>query len=629
MDSLTPEVADVFRTVITGGRDQINQAINNYREPGYIGCHRYFLYQKKDSDGRNLLHYVCMYNTDEVATWMLSLTDDNGPMRSPIPKISDKFGATAVMYAARAGKVKFVQEWIKQGGNINTTDIQGLTILDYCLGLGETFPKQTGAASDSAYGKMNQIKQVTFTVMKKGVKSSALEKKGITPIEYIDKYLFFIDCDANIPMKIRQEIYESVIMRAKPKEIHEEQTHLCVAICFKLNHNLNNSQRVAKFEEMILNGSLKINETDSNGMTALHHLCYYEYDTEPYGLREALVAKMLDLGADPNIKDTRGYTPLMCAIEKGYVVIYNSNDPRSTNEQGMGRLLKAYDVNKETLTIPLMSADKIRQKMDMFEVFRQEQEQINDEVMKHFKEFQQKINQMKDSNEGFQMENTKLRQTLNQRSEELLELKSEVKELHNKQNDLVEEINELKTKLKVPDLVTNDAPISSLLLSNVTLTDVCRHLETDVEFRCLPDASLKDLQATINKDNQKYNRVYLVTGCPSDENDVQALIVKYRNITEATKNKSKRVIVSSILPTLKEEEVNAKIELINKSLSVLCQETGCEFVNNNRTFKYGDGTINEDCFDEEGEGLSEVGIKRLLRNLQLFTTKKKQPPTDI
>ena len=86
MDSLEAEVAAVFRTVIAGDRDQIEQAINNYR--ALMGSyHHYILYQSKDSDGRNLLHYVCMYNTDEVAIWMLSFQDDN--TCSPIPKISE------------------------------------------------------------------------------------------------------------------------------------------------------------------------------------------------------------------------------------------------------------------------------------------------------------------------------------------------------------------------------------------------------------------------------------------------------------------------------------------------------------------------------------------------------------
>ena len=133
---------------------------------------------------------------------------------------------------------------------------------------------------------------------------------------------------------------------------------------------------------------------------------------------------------------------------------------------------------------------------------------------------------------------------------------------------------------------------------------MCRHLEADVEFTCLPDESLEDLEATFSKDDKKYKNIYLVTILPCDLNDVQFLMAQYREIIHAT-----RVIVSSILSALEDKEVNVKIDLMNKSLNHLCQETGCEFVDNNGTFKYGDGAVIEGCFDEDGGILSEFGIK--------------------
>ena len=195
--------------------------------------------------------------------------------------------------------------------------------------------------------------------------------------------------------------------------------------------------------------------------------------------------------------------------------------------------------------------------------------------------------------------------------------------MKHKIEEQVNEIAELKLKVETLEKeMKENTTTSSLLLSNVNLADVCRHLDTDVEVTCLPDARLVDLQAAISKDNKKYKHVDLVTGHPCDENDVQDLIAQYRELINAAKKKSKELIVSSILPTLDDRKVNAKLELVNKSLIVLCLETGCEFVNNDSTFKYRDGNSIEACFDEEGENLSEFGIKRLLKNLRLFTPKK-------
>ena len=182
MDSLTPEVAAVFRSMITVDRDQINQAINNYRDPNRDKYHRYWLYQETDRDEHNLLHYVCIYTTDNVATWMLSLKDDN--MGSPIPKTSDKFGATAVMYAARAGMIVFVKEWIEQGGNIKSVDKKGRNILHYCCGAGKIIPTlDTEIDIDLHAMRKDQIKIMAYFLIENGFSCSAGDTSGITPIK--------------------------------------------------------------------------------------------------------------------------------------------------------------------------------------------------------------------------------------------------------------------------------------------------------------------------------------------------------------------------------------------------------------------------------------------------------------
>ena len=611
MDSLTAQVGVVFRAVTAGDRNQIEQAINNYKEPDSF-FPRNQLFSKTDRYGRNILHYACMYNTDEVATWMLSLKDDN--CGHPIPKISDKLGVTAVMYAARAGMVTFVKEWIKHGNHIMSVDKHGMNIFDYCLGSGEMCPKLNGTAWNPYKEKTDDIKQVVKILIDSGVcyMYTALEEKGMTPSEYIDKYLFFIDFEVDLPMKIRKEIYKCVIQGSKPREILCGRTHLCVAVCFMDDTDIDNNQKTAKLEKMILNGRLDLNEIDKRGMTALHHLCYYKYDSEEtYGLRECSVAKLLELGADPNIKDIRGYTPLMCALEKGYVVLYDQDDPRRTNVQGLGRLLNAYDnVTQSDADIQVNTNQKMSKRNEPLDEFRQKQEELNNYIIKELTEFKKINNELQDK---------------------LEEKIKNLQEVENRQNDLVQtvkeqqqEINSLRSKLQdsdpKPDM--NDDPTSSLLIGNVTLPDVCRHLDTGVEVICLPDASLEDLQAAISKDNQKYKNMYLVTGSKGADN-AEERKQKYQELLEAAKTKGVKVIVSSALPVLEDDDVNEKIKQMNKILEGLCQETGCMFVDNDLTFKYQGGSTIEACFDEEGEQLSEFGVKNLLRNIGLLTSKKK------
>ena len=187
-------------------------------------------------------------------------------------------------------------------------------------------------------------------------------------------------------------------------------------------------------------------------------------------------------------------------------------------------------------------------------------------------------------------ENNKLLQSFQETQKNMLQ---KLQEQH-------QEIMKLKLKLYETEQQTEnkpdfqDAPTSSLLIGNVALTDVRRHLETGVEVTCLPDATLQDLQAAISKNNQMYKNIYLVTGNTCARNDAEALKHQYQEIIHSAMQKAKKTFVASILPTLEDEDVNDKIKHLNKTLQVLCHERGCEFVDNDRTFKYGDETVIDD-----------------------------------
>ena len=326
MNSLQPEVASVFKIVITGNMDQINQAINNYKDPVLIhkpldysdtsviyqlmssDFHCKSLFQKKDSDGRNLLHYACMYNTDEVATWLLSLTYTYSELTM---LETDNFGATPVMYSAMSGRVNFVKEWIERKLDIYSKDKEGRNILHYCCGAGANIPEHPEAVGEVT---KDGIIQVVYIDLDNGVDYTLVDARGMLPTQYIldinlqEKWFTLDSADTKRRWK---EIFERVILNLKPHEALMGCMHMQVAGCFKKNFRDRNN-RLSNLEEQIKAGNLDVNETDEKGMTALHHLCYYEFDCEPYGLRGVLVEKLLKLGANPNMKDIRGFTPLRC-----------------------------------------------------------------------------------------------------------------------------------------------------------------------------------------------------------------------------------------------------------------------------------------------------------------------------
>ena len=59
------------------------------------------------------------------------------------------------------------------------------------------------------------------------------------------------------------------------------------------------------------------------------------------------------------------------------------------------------------------------------------------------------------------------------------------------------------------------------------------------------------------------------------------------------------------------------METLNPVLNDVCTQLGVVFVDNDKNFKFMDGSVNEDFYSEDGEKLTKAGIKRLLKNLGL------------
>ena len=202
-----------------------------------------------------------------------------------------------------------------------------------------------------------------------------------------------------ISVLITKELYSPSLLETGPFKIYGGLLHTAVALSFMYHVTVGLKERADILEKNIKVGKLDVNETDGDGMTALHHLCYYKYDSEPYGLRETLVAKLLGLGADRSIRDIWMKTPLICAIEKGYVT-NDENDPKTAKQQRMGTLLQ---IKEEHVTL---------------------QSELNKKVSKQnlhemYKELEQNLEEMK---------------------EEMTELKSEVKKLQDKQDKIVNKL---------------------------------------------------------------------------------------------------------------------------------------------------------------------------------------------
>ena len=418
----------LFKAVSTGHLAFVKKTIDEFKKSGNSQL------TSKDSDGRNILHYSCMYNQDDVATGILATHVSSYSTYSISPIVRDNYGATAVMYAARAGLTSFVSKWISGGYDIENIDNEGRNILHYCLGEGPTIPPIENSRQKTANEeKPESIIQLFIDAHKLPRKSNNCDvsplmiaarnglvsfvkewinnKYEINQVDHcrqnvlhyaliednkdlpkrsklwspdsmakitqllLDAGADFLYEDIDVPSPLLEiinneyihiltyllsdtararkvwqilpteevgkfsnyRIYPRVMLQKNPINVVGGYMHLCLEESFDKDTKLRNEKRIENFQKTVETSKLNVNEVDDNGMTALHHLCYYQFDSEPYGLRDALVAKLLDIGADPNIEDKKGLTALKYAVDLGYA---GGNDPQ--NETRIGKLLKKF-----------------------------------------------------------------------------------------------------------------------------------------------------------------------------------------------------------------------------------------------------------------------------------------------
>jgi len=101
------------------------------------------------------------------------------------------------------------------------------------------------------------------------------------------------------------------------------------------------------------------------------------------------------------------------------------------------------------------------------------------------------------------------------------------------------------------------------------------------------------------------------------------IIDRYKDLITTTKAIATHVTVSSVCPRVKEDQtisikVSEKIESVNASLQILCQEEGVTFVNNTQSFYLADGSVNDGYLLRDGVHLTKSGSDRLAKNLGLI-----------
>ena len=735
---LDDSTAALFKTVATGTVQEIRNAIDNYqvRDKQYYHDKLCYIQMKNNRKNQYLSHYAAMYNTEDVL--QLLITDFNFDIRR-----TDAYGVHPLMYALKNGMYKYV---IANEDNyiMSAKDVYKNNIIHFCCGGGVNIPDFPGSRKPTVRNKDDCLDFIKYIVQQGKARTGIefdvyhINQKGTSTLRCaLDNKLYNVavwilsqsETISNMSKVLQREAAKTWAEIGKCKinlVTCEKPLQYSTAIHVILEKLLTNKtyftlqEMKNKLTQYVKNYGLDVNSTDHNGMTVLHYLCYHQYKQEAYGFKEGLIKLFVDLGTDPEIKDIRGYTSLMCAVEKGLVKLSDYTDPRVNNEVGIGKLLNARGRIQKTVsvgehpalqgvtgpcgqqavkTVPVCDhagldvtgqavkqADvwtcpgcqqhpgKIKEMNIKLDKLMNDQGTVKDIVTlyaQNHEEILKKVVLCETDMNAYKVKLDEAFSVINQRLQKSEEEKEQLRELfeerfknlqinHDKQIEILKESNEhlqnslkeveqkLEYQMKLNETLNSHLediekdlkekslpapPVGDLLIGDATIMDAYRHLEEGTEIISLPDAGTEEIEATLRKENKTYASVTIVTGNKDvcTERPVDELTELYKKLLTQAKTKSGKVVMSSLLPSVGGHEDCKRIETLNPVLNDVCTQLGVVFVDNDKNFKFMDGSVNEDFYSEDGEKLTKAGIKRLLKNLGLTAKRATRggPATNI
>ena len=132
------------------------------------------------------------------------------------------------------------------------------------------------------------------------------------------------------------------------------------------------------------------------------------------------------------------------------------------------------------------------------------------------------------------------------------------------------------------------------------------------------------MQAALDATKDRFDRIVLLGGgndCDDKYNDTSAdasdILAKFKDLISSAKLLADNVIVSSICPRKRSDEVTQRIANVNVGLKVICEDMGVTFVNNDDVFYLRDGTLNDGFLLPDDVHLTPAATNRLVERLGL------------
>ncbi len=172
-----------------------------------------------------------------------------------------------------------LEELLEAGGNVNTKDAQGRTVLHIAI--------------------YHYPPDVIRQILGKGADVHAEDKDDITPL--------------HCAMLVEEKNYENIELllknKANPNAVDKDgRTPIsCLVYWNSSYHKERNYDFVKTVVKLLLKNKANINHQDACGETLLHYLCRHKGESKE---KRDLITFLIDNGADPNMQNNDGKTPL-------------------------------------------------------------------------------------------------------------------------------------------------------------------------------------------------------------------------------------------------------------------------------------------------------------------------------
>ena len=177
-----------------------------------------------------------------------------------------------------------------------------------------------------------------------------------------------------------------------------------------------------------------------------------------------------------------------------------------------------------------------------------------------------------------------------------------------------------------------DEPCKILMVGDSMLRDVT---STSEQFTCvsIAGAKLYDIRKhlrSLNPRKERFKKIFIVCGtndCTTKKTS-ESIVNEFSQTITMAKEKAKEVFVSSVLPRLDEKVETGKINKVNQLLKGQSNSLKAVFINNDRNFKFQDGSVDETLLlTVDKLHLSPKGSNRLIQNLELVDMAKMSAKT--